>query len=80
MTVAEAQRRVDSRELTGWIATDCIEPIGPERFDIQLAILCDIVARSHGARNSKPADYMPVFISRPRQTDAEMQAILRTVK
>lgn len=80
MTVAEAQRRVDSRELTGWIAADRIEPIGPERFDMPIAILCNIMARAHGALNSKPADYMPVFISRPRQTDAEMQAILRTVK
>ena len=74
MTVAEAKRRVSSRELTEWIAYHAIEPIGPQRFDVPIAILCDVVARCNGAKNTKAQDFMPVFDG--RQTTDEMRSQL----
>ena len=74
MTLAEAQRRIDSREFTDWIAFNAIEPIGPQRYDVPIAMLCDVVARCNGAKNTKAQDFMPVFDG--RQTTDEMRSQL----
>ncbi len=77
MTLAECKRRIDSRELTEWIAYHAVEPIGPQRHDVAIAILCEVVARCNGAKNAKAKDFIPVFDG--TQTDNQIHNMLGTV-
>jgi len=61
MTVAEAKQKISSPEFTQWIAFNNIEPIGPLRYDIPIAILCDLLAHAHGDKTSRPHKWLPVF-------------------
>ena len=73
LTVAETKQRVGSREFTDWIAFNAIEPIGPQRYDVPIAILCDVVARCNGAKNTKPRDFLPLFDGRQSQQQMRNQ-------
>ena len=71
MTVQELLGRVDSRELTEWMAFYQIEPFGAERGDLQAGIVASTVANVHRDPKKKrepfkPADFMPEFGKRPQ--------------
>lgn len=81
MGVREAQQRIDSREYAEWIAYDQIEPIGPERGDLQAAIVASTIAnvnRSSRSRAFTPDQFMPRFDRKAvTQTPEEMLRVLR---
>lgn len=61
-TVRELLLRLDSRELTEWMAFDALEPIGGRRGDRNAAIVAATVANCHRGRRSRPyqvEDFMP---------------------
>jgi len=61
-TVAELLDRVDSHELTEWMAFDSIDPIGHWRTDYGFGLLCALQANMHrqkGKQPLKPQDFMP---------------------
>ncbi len=76
MTAGDVSQRMDSAELTDWMAEDLIEPIGPARHDVPIAILCKLLANVNAVKNVKAADFLPRW-GRERQTDAEMRAALQ---
>lgn len=72
MTVRELLARVDSRELSEWMAFATLEPLGDARGDLQAAIVASTVANT--ARNPKkrrrpfaPAEFIPDFDRQRRQ-------------
>ena len=70
MSVAQAQREIDSREFAEWIAYSRISPIGDERQDAMLAqvALCVASAFSRKGANLKLRDYMLFREPEPPQT------------
>lgn len=62
MTVREMLERIDSRELSEWMAFDSLEPIGDLRGDYQAGVIASVVAnstpRKRGAKIFQPADFM----------------------
>jgi hypothetical protein len=78
MTVRRLLREMDSRELTEWIAYDCIDRIGDQRGDERNAILCQLVA-SIGGKPPKLEAFMPYPLeeSKPvKQSGKEQASIL----
>jgi len=68
-TVGELLDRVDSRELTEWMAFDAIEPIGSWRDDYNSGMLCSLLAninRRKGAAPIPPQAFMPFM---PKEED-----------
>ncbi len=64
MSVAEAQRQIDSQEFTSWLAYDRVSPFGDERADLRSAIITATLANANRAKGSKPftvEDFMPNF-------------------
>lgn len=57
MSVARCRREVSHREFIDWLAVNRIEPIGPERQDAMLQMVCHVIASVNGAKHSKPSDY-----------------------
>lgn len=80
MTVRELLDRVDSRELTEWMAYEHVTgPFGPDRSDIHAGIIASTVANaSKGKRGKKfePKDFIPQW-DKPEQTWEDQ---LRAVK
>ena len=63
MTVRELLQRIDSRELTEWIAYDTVEPIGAVRTDLSAGIISSTIANCHRGKNTQaftPMDFMPL--------------------
>lgn len=78
--MAEAQARIDSAELTEWMAYFELEPFGEERSDFRNALLCSLIAnvfRGKG-RRAKPKDFMPRFDEepKPRQSLTDMRRVM----
>jgi hypothetical protein len=72
MTVGELLARIDSRELTAWMAYERVAgPLGPERADMQAAIIASTIAnanRGKRGRAFKPEDFIPKWDQiRPQQ-------------
>lgn len=70
--VAEAQRRIDSREFAEWLAFWRIDPWGPQRADLRIATLAALVAnafRGGRGRPVLPAAFMP-FTDKPAPAPA----------
>ncbi len=56
--------RIDSRELTEWMAYYRLEPFGADRLELMIAQLTAIVVnalRSKGTSPRKPEDFIPKF-------------------
>jgi len=69
MSVRQAQRDVDSREFMCWMAYARENPMPAERQELQLGILCSLVAGAFGVKDAAPAKYMPTEMikdSRPK--------------
>ncbi len=80
MTARELSLRIDSAELTEWMAEDATEPIGPARYDAPIAILCRLLANVNAVKNVTAADFLPRWggeAARPQQTPAQMRAALK---
>ena len=67
MTVAELLARIDSAELTEWMAYSQIEPFGEERADLRAGIVASTTANvwSGKGKSFKPSDFMPKFDAKP---------------
>ena len=82
MTVRELLARMDSLELSEWVAFYSLEPWGDERADLRQAITSATLANIHrgkGQRAYKPEDFMPLQEPGPKQTPEEMTAALRQI-
>jgi len=83
MTVREMLARVDSRELSEWMAYSSIEPIGEYRMDLRFAMLaCTIVNIIKGAtgakgKPSKIEDFMLKFDPPKQQSMDNMKTRLK---
>ena len=71
--------RINSRELTEWIAYWQIEPWGEERADYRSGMIASVIAnvnRGKGGRRYKPQDFMPKFgLSKKQKPVKEMRNI-----
>lgn len=66
------------REFREWQAYDRIEPFGEERADLRMAILATVAAQVGGAKNARPADFLPRFEpAKKKQTPEEMARLFR---
>jgi hypothetical protein len=77
MTVRELGRRMDSRELSEWLAYDCEYGLG-DNLDVT-GMVCATVARSMGGGKAAPSDFVPYFRAekiRRRQSTDEMLATM----
>ena len=64
MTVREMLARMDSRELSEWIAWYNFEPFGEERADMRSAIIACVVHNTQCTKKTqmkKVSDFMPKF-------------------
>lgn len=83
MSVAEAQRTIDSREFGEWVAYDRLEPFGETRADLRAAIATATTAnawRGGKGRAFEVSDFMPTFGDErtTAQGADEMQNLLST--
>ena len=82
MTVREMLARIDSLELSEWMAYASIEPIGEKRQDLRFAMLaCTIANLIKGAvggkgKPSKMDDFMLKFDPPKQQSDQNMKIML----
>lgn len=78
MTVRDLLSRMDSAELSEWLAYDRIEPLPDAHWDA--ALVAHTTARSMGAKHAKFEHYLPQKTgAKPpaRQTGRDMLAIVR---
>lgn len=82
MTVRELLGRVDSRELTEWVAFHNLHPWGEERADLRAGIVASTVANCHSTKGTfKPSDFMPRLDRRakPEQTPQDHKDIAQRI-
>ena len=83
MTVRELLARIDSAELSEWIAYFQLEPFGPIRSDLSAGIIAATVANANKGKAGKafqPVDFMPYAEDhKPNQNEDDMMAILNTM-
>ncbi len=81
MTVRELLARVDSRELSEWMAYYQLDPFGNVREDLQAGIVASTIANVNRGKNDKafqPSDFMP-FMEKPEQTVDDMKAVMDAI-
>jgi hypothetical protein len=85
-TVKQLVTELDSMEITEWQAYDAITPIGPERGDVQAALIASTVInvnRSEGARAATLTDLLldwdPVEPDADATREAIKQALIKTM-
>ena len=77
-TVRELLARIDSRELSEWMAFYSLEPFGDIRGDLQAGIVASTIANANsgkGSRTFQPADFMPLM-EKPEQDEDDMITIM----
>lgn len=57
MSVARAQREIDSREFAEWMAYSIIEPFGPEREDQRAGMVAALIANVYRDSKKKSDPY-----------------------
>ena len=75
MSVAECQKRIDSKEFDEWRALHSIEPIGQERLDILFADLAYTIACVNGSREQYESflrDWWTPPITEPNRQQCDM--------
>jgi hypothetical protein len=75
-TVRELLRRIDSHELTEWMAYYGIRPFGEEPADIRMGVLASPVANCVTTSGGfKPSDFLPEYRREPepQQTDEQIK-------
>ena len=88
MTVRELLQRMDSRELSEWLAYDQTEPIGAVRGDLNAGIISSTIANCHRGKNQQafsPVDFMPLHKNATdsadedaKMTEAKLSSLLGT--
>lgn len=81
MTVGDMLHRIESRELTEWMAYAQVEPFGEERADLRAGIVAATIANANRdpKKHPKPfqtAEFMPLR-EKHAPTDDELAAKLR---
>jgi len=79
MTVTDLLRRMDSAELTEWMAFYSVEPFGDARGDIQAAIVAATMANCWRGKDKTPyklSEFLPKFDPPKQQTADDMKKIL----
>lgn len=73
--------KMDSREISEWMAYYSMDPFGEVRADYRMAMLCCLTANINRGKGqpSKISDYMPEFGPKKPQTMEEMKTILMSV-
>lgn len=74
MTVRQLLTVIDSRELTEWQAYDALSPIGPERGDVQAALVATVLVNVNRGKDTRPAklaDFLLEWDSDTEQVDPE---------
>lgn len=70
--------RVSSTELSEWAVHEQeYGPLGPRRDDILAALVASTVANTASKTKVKPADFVPKWGGRRRQSGEEQSSILR---
>jgi len=72
-------KRIDSREISEWMAFAQVEPFGEERADIRSAIIACTMANSMRGKKQRAyriKDFLPKFGPSKPQSIEEMQKIL----
>lgn len=81
MTVAEMLARIDSRELTEWMAYAAIEPFGEERADLRAGIIAATIANANRDPKKQPKPFQPEafmpFREKREPTEDELLAKFR---
>lgn len=78
MTVRELLARIDSKELSEWMAYYELNPFGTVRDDLQAGIIASTIANVNRGKNDKsftPSDFMP-YMDKPEQSEGDMQAVM----
>ena len=78
MTVRELLARVDSRELSEWMAYYQLDPFGNVREDLQAGIVASTIANVNRGKNDKafqPSDFMPLM-EKSEQTVDDMKSLM----
>lgn len=78
MTVRELLARIDSKELSEWMAYYEVNPFGSVRDDLQAGIVASTIANVNRGKNDKsftPSDFMP-YMDKPQQCEGDMQAVM----
>jgi len=78
MTVREMLARIDSKELSEWMAYYELNPFGTVRDDLQAGIVASTIANVNRGKNDKsftPSDFMP-YMEKPQQSEGDMQAVM----
>ena len=81
MTVRELLARIDSRELSEWMAYYEVNPFGSVRDDLQAGIVASTIANVNRGKNDKsftPSDFMP-YMEKPQQSEGDMQAVMNAL-
>jgi hypothetical protein len=73
MTVAEMMHRMTSAELSGWLAFSSVEPIGDDREDFRMAMLCSLIANVNRdpAKRAEPFTPMDFIVNFWKQPESE---------
>mgnify|MGYP003645784528 FL=1 len=77
-TVRELLARIDSHELSEWMAFYSLDPFGDVRGDLQAGIVASTIANANsgkGSRTFQPADFMPLM-EKPEQDEDDMISIM----
>lgn len=80
MTVRELLSRIDSRELSEWMAFYGLHPFGDEPADIRTGIVASTVANCMTVNGGfKPSDFIPEYRERkePQSADDIRNAAIR---
>ena len=75
MTVKQMLARMDSFELTEWMAYSEVEPFGAERDNLHAAIVASTIANVNRGKNSKsfsPQEFM-LHTEKPKEPDVDSQ-------
>ena len=78
MTVRELLARIDSKELSEWMAYYEVNPFGSVRDDLQAGIIASTIANVNRGKNDKsftPSDFMP-YMDKPQQSEDDIQAVM----
>lgn len=69
MGVKEMLTKIDSKELTEWMAYYNLEPFGEGRADVRQAITSCVVANAFSKQTHRVDDFIPQF-KQPKRKDA----------
>ena len=73
MTVRELLNRIDSRELSEWVAYDTLEPIGSVRVDLAGAVVASTVANCHRGKDQPAFTPMDFMLLQDRDVEDEVE-------